>query len=195
MTDQNGNPLQSARALVIGLVAVIIVLGLALLVMAIGGPAAEVAGSAERGEVNALANSTNECVECHERETPGIVQQYGHSTMAAADVMCEDCHEVDEDYPGAIEHEDTYVLNQPTAAMCEDCHSDEVAQFHRSRHGLPAYVAYAGTEDLPAELVAAYDNITEAAPPPNQQRNALYALEEPREAAQALGEERGQDSG
>ena len=177
MTEsENRSPIASARTLIVGLVAVIVVLGLALIAATIGGGATAMTGG-ETAEVNVLANSNNECVTCHERETPGIVQQYGHSTMAAADVMCEDCHEVDADYPGAVEHEDTHVLPIPTTAMCEDCHEDQVAQFHRSRHGLPAYVAYAGTDDLSPELVAHYENITEAAPPTNGARNALYRLE------------------
>ncbi|MCP4359207.1 MAG: hypothetical protein GY796_14430 [Chloroflexi bacterium] len=53
--------------------------------------------------------------------------------MAAADVTCRDCHEVDADYPGAVEHEDTYVLNTPTTATCESCHENEVAQYNRNR--------------------------------------------------------------
>jgi hypothetical protein len=97
--------------------------------------------------------------------------------MAAADVLCEDCHVVDADYPGAVEHEDTHILPSPTTAMCADCHEDQVAQFNRSRHSLPAYVAYAGTIDLSPELVAHYENITEAAPPISDARNALYQLE------------------
>jgi hypothetical protein len=155
---------------------VIVVLGLALVGLAIVRPAIP---AEKPPDANALANSTNECVECHRRETPGIIQQYGHSSMAAAEVSCQDCHEVEAGYPGAIEHEDTYVLNQPTSAMCERCHGQEVAQFHRSRHALPAYVAYAGTEGLSDELLAEYEQITEAAPPPNPARNALFALEGP----------------
>jgi hypothetical protein len=31
---------------------------------------------------------------CHTLNTPGIVEQYGHSTMAAAEVTCQDCHEL-----------------------------------------------------------------------------------------------------
>ncbi len=129
--------------------------------------------------VNVLANSTDDCVECHARNTPGIVEQYGHSTMAAADVGCRDCHEVSADYPGAIEHQGTHVLNQPTTAMCQDCHQAEVAQFNQSRHALPAYVAYAGAQDLPSELLMQYESIPEGSFNPDQMRNALFAKEGP----------------
>lgn len=175
MTDESTNGRQGSRVLVIGLVAVIIVLGLALVVMAIG----SVGQRVEDEPVNVLANSTDECVVCHQRTTPGIVEQYGHSTMAAAEVACQDCHEVKKDYPGAVEHEGTYVLRSPTTAMCEDCHETEVAQFNASRHGLPAYVAYAGAQDLSEDLLAVYEAIPEGSFNPDRSRNDLYHLEGP----------------
>jgi hydroxylamine dehydrogenase len=150
--------LRSARSLIIGLVAVIIVLGLALIVLAIGQPATV---QPEAGTVDALANSSDACVTCHRNATPGIVEQFGHSTMAAAKVTCHDCHEVKADYPGAVEHQGTYVLPSPTTAMCQKCHASEVAQFMQSRHSLPAYVAYAGSKDLPAALLTEYQAIPE----------------------------------
>jgi hypothetical protein len=99
--------------------------------------------------------------------------------MAAAEVTCRACHEVTVDYPGAVEHEGTYVLNQPTTAMCQKCHANEVAQFNQSRHSLPAYVAYAGTQDLSPELLQLYEAIPEGSFAPDKMRNALYAIEGP----------------
>ncbi|MCA9946933.1 MAG: hypothetical protein KC449_25805, partial [Anaerolineales bacterium] len=152
------NSSSSFRLLILGVIAVLIVAGLTLVIMAVS-RSGEPANADE--QVNVLANSDDECVECHTRNTPGIVEQYGHSSMAAAEVTCRDCHEVDADYPGAIEHEDTYVLNEPTTAMCETCHENEVAQFNQSRHGLPAYVAYAGQDVLSPDLLAMYQAVPE----------------------------------
>jgi hydroxylamine dehydrogenase len=175
MSDSSGF-LGSARLLIFGLVAVIIVLGAALIVLAIGQ-----AGSApEPGErINALAKSTNECVECHQQTTPGIVEQYGHSSMAAAEVACQQCHEVAENYPGAEAHEGTFVLASPTPNMCQKCHVPEVAQYSQSRHSLPAYVAVAGTQDLSAELIEKYQAIPEGGYAPSKARNAIAELEGP----------------
>ncbi len=166
----------ASRVLIIALVAVIIVLGLALIVMAIGRAGVEAESSQP---INALTTSTNECVTCHNRTTPGIVLQYGRSTMAAAGVECEDCHEVTEDYPGSVAHEGTFVLGAPTTAMCQPCHNTEVAQFNQSRHGIPAYVAMVGRESLKPEHLAIYDAIPEAKIRPNEMRNALFAIEGP----------------
>ncbi len=177
-SDRSASLFWSTRTLIIGLVVVIVVLGLALLVMSIGQAGGETAAGGE-ARVDFLASSTNECVVCHRRTTPGIVEQYGHSTMAAAEVDCQDCHEVAEDYPGAVAHEGTFVLNQPTTAMCQPCHNVEVAQFNQSRHALPAYVAMVGRESLSPELQLIFDAIPEAKIRPNEMRNALFAIEGP----------------
>jgi hypothetical protein len=174
MSESNGS-FGSARLLIFGLVAVVIVLGLALVALVIGQPAAPVTEEAP----NALASSRDECVVCHTRTTPGIVEQYGHSTMAAAEVSCQECHEVEANYPGSVEHEGTHVLQSPSTAMCKKCHQQEVSQFNQSRHGLPAYIAYAGTEPLTPEQLAMYEAIPEGSFNPDRARNALYALEGP----------------
>jgi len=163
----------SIRLLIIGVVAVAIVLGLILVVVVVTGT---VGTSEEEEQVDALANSSDECVVCHRRTTPGIVEQYGISTMAGAEVACDDCHTVEEGYPGSVEHEGSYILPSPSTSMCENCHTTEVAQYNQSRHGLPAYVAYAGTEPLTNEQLDLYQSIDEVTAP-DRQRNALYELE------------------
>ena len=175
--ESSGSELSVWRLLIAGLVGVLIIGGLILVSMAVSQSAG--AQSAEGERVNVLANSDNECVTCHERTTPGIVEQYGHSSMAAAEVACEDCHDVAAGYPGSVEHEGTYVLNQPTTAMCEECHQTEVAQFNQSRHALPSYVAYAGTDDLSEQHLAMYESIPEGSFAPDKMRNALFELEGP----------------
>jgi hydroxylamine dehydrogenase len=172
---QENNIWQSSRLFVFGILGVIIVLGLALIVMAIGKAGTPV----DTSQINVLENSNDECVECHARETVGITEQFGHSTMAAADVTCQDCHEVEAGYPGSVEHENTYVLQTPSSAMCEECHTEEVAQFNQSRHSLPAYVAVFGSQDLSADLLAAYGSIPEGEYSPDKSRNAIASLEGP----------------
>ncbi|MCA9331188.1 nitrate reductase, partial [Candidatus Saccharibacteria bacterium] len=164
----------SLRVLVIGFLTVVLVVGLALVMFAVTR-----AVSPNIDSVDALANSDNACVTCHRNTTPGIVEQFGHSTMAAASVTCEDCHVVSADYPAAEAHEGTYVLASPTSAMCAKCHGGEVAQFNASRHGLPAYVAVFGTEGLSQDLLDMYAAIPEGQFAPDKSRNAIAALEGP----------------
>jgi hydroxylamine dehydrogenase len=163
------------RVLVISIVAVIVILG-AILVIRLAGPA-NVATPGQRPD--ALANSSDACVTCHRKSSPGIVQQFGHSTMAGAKVGCKDCHEVKANTPGATEHEGTNVLASPTTAMCQRCHPVEVAQYNASRHGLPAWVAVAGSKDLSPALMQIYQSIPEGQFAPDKQRNVIAALEGP----------------
>ncbi len=168
--------LGSARLFVIGLIAVVIVIGMGGIVWAIGRPQPVAATK----PADALANSDDACVTCHRNSTPGIVEQFGHSSMAAAKVTCRDCHEVKAGYPDSVEHEGVIVLRAPTPATCQRCHGSEVAQYYQSRHSLPAYVAYAGTKDLSPALLSMYQAIPEAQAAPDKARSALYALEDAR---------------
>lgn len=164
----------TGRVLIIGVTAVLMVAGLALIVFSLGGKA-ELAEPP--GAVDALASSRDDCVTCHREESPGIVEQYGRSTMAAAEVTCRDCHEVPADYAEAIAHEGAFVLNSPTTARCEACHEAEVAEFYQSRHSLPAYVAYAGSQHLTPQQLTQYQSVPEGTYAPDHSRNDLYELE------------------
>ncbi len=163
------------RVLVIGLFTVVILLGFVIILLL----TTQSKVGAEPERVDALANSSDECVDCHRRASPGIVQEFGYSSMAAAKVTCRDCHEVKVDYPGAVEHEKTYILNSPTAAKCQKCHEAEVAQFDASRHGLPAYVAVFGSKDLSPEQMSAFQAVPEGSFAPDKARNAIAAMEGP----------------
>ena len=178
--NQGTEPSNSStpRILIFGLVAVIIVLGLGLIAIVIA-QAVSPTGTEQVERVDALANSNNDCVVCHRNTTPGIVDQYGHSTMAGAGVKCQDCHEVAADYPDAVEHHGTYVIGSPTTAMCETCHQQEVAQYYQSRHSLPAYVAVAGSTELSSDHLAMYEAIPEGSFAPDKSRNAIAAMEGP----------------
>ena len=170
---KNKSFVKNYRLLFWGVAAVIIVLGFTLIVWVIG----RAGQTVDLAEINVLKNSRDECVTCHMEDTPGIVEQFGHSSMAAADVICRDCHEVSEGYPGSVAHEGTYVLQRPTTAMCAACHETEAEQFIQSRHALPSYVAVFGNTDLSADMQAQFESIPEGGYAPDKSRNAIAALE------------------
>ncbi|MBN2548481.1 MAG: hypothetical protein JXB15_04965, partial [Anaerolineales bacterium] len=173
--QETNTPLRPFRLLIFGVTIALVVLGAALIVLAIGRAGAP--ATPER--VNALVNSENECVVCHQKTTPGIVEQYGVSTMAAAEVTCQQCHQVKADYPEAIEHEGVYILASPTTTMCATCHANEVAQYNQSRHALPAYVAVLGSKELSPEHLMMYEAIPEGSYAPDKSRNAIAEMEGP----------------
>ena len=123
-----------------------------------------------------------DCARCHGRQTPGIVEQYERSGHFAEEVTCQDCHLVEEGSPGASEHPDDvfFVLPRSSAGQCQQCHESEVEEFNMSRHALPAYVAYAGTEALNEAHLEQYQSIPEGgATDTGRARNTLHAMEGP----------------
>ena len=86
MEEKSNHPMRAARTLIIGVMAVLLTLSLVLIIQAITQSGEPV----DTGEVDVFANSTNECILCHQEETPGIIKQYSQSTMAAAGVACEE---------------------------------------------------------------------------------------------------------
>jgi len=173
--DQPSGRFRSIRVLILGLISTLVIVGIAFLVLVIGHSGTKV----NLEQVDVLANSTDACVTCHRETSPGIVDQFSHSSMAATQVTCRSCHEVKAGYPGAVEHEGAYILSAPTTAMCQNCHEAEVAQFYQSRHGLPAYVAVAGSQGLSSTLLAMYQAIPEGSFAPDKARNAIAVLEGP----------------
>ncbi len=166
--------LKYARIVIASGVITLIILGILLIVQVVDSGSSSDSRSESQ---NVLANSDNRCVECHEKNTPGIVQQFGHSTKAAEGVTCQDCHEVKKDYPGAVAHQDTHVLPSPTPKICANCHQQQVEQFRQSRHSIPAYAAMWGTKKLSDRHKQLYDEIPEANKPINAARNVLFKKE------------------
>lgn len=127
------------------------------------------------------------CVTCHQRETPSIVEQWSRSTHAARSVLCADCHEVKQASAGAKDHYGTFVSAATTAATCSRCHPDEVRQYARSRHGLPAWTALVGYDALSPTEKAQFNDIEEIRHDPRggelptgfigARRNALFHIE------------------
>ncbi|MGF1505217.1 MAG: nitrate reductase [Chloroflexi bacterium] len=178
MGQSTNSPFKGGQVLVAGLVAVIIVLGFVVVIQAVGqSDTAETVD--DDGDIDVIANLDNECIDCHANANPGIVEQYGHSAHAGAEILCEDCHEVEAGYPGSVEHQGTHVLPASSSAMCENCHAQEVAQFNQSRHALPAYVAVFGSEDLSDDLQAMYAAIPEGGfiPDKFRERNTIALME------------------
>ncbi len=176
MTESRGSGLwASGRLVVLGIIVVIVVPALAFVIAAIG---QSVVGETEARLVVSL-DSSAECVTCHQRTTPGIVEQYRRSSMAAANVSCQNCHEVAAGYPGAQPHHGKHILTTPTTAKCAVCHQEQADQFNQSRHGLPAYIAMWGSDGLSDAHLALYESIDEGTFNPDRMRNALFEIEGP----------------
>ncbi len=90
------------------------------------------------------------CVDCHSKESPGIVKDWKASRHFAEDVGCDMCHG-DEHKSG----NDAHLAAIPTPATCEECHADQVEQFGKGKHALAwaALKAMPTTHWKPMELI------------------------------------------
>ncbi len=81
------------------------------------------------------------CIECHAKETPGIVANWKEGRMSHAGVSCYDCHVVSKDSPMASQCKgvkktmpNIYTSPMVSAKTCERCHPTEMEQFSQSAH-------------------------------------------------------------
>ena len=82
----------------------------------------------------------DDCVDCHENETPSIVNDWQISRHHTEDVSCRDCHK------GRHESaDDVAKLKTVTADACAKCHEERFEQFSRGKHAL----AWASLEAMP----------------------------------------------
>ena len=72
-----------------------------------------------------------DCVTCHAKVTPGIVNDWKQSLHAESDVDCSICH--GEDHRS---DDDFAKARIPTPDTCAECHEDQVEQFKLGKHAL-----------------------------------------------------------
>jgi len=86
-----------------------------------------------------LDEVAQECIDCHKKETPGIVNDWRDSRHGHVAVSCLDCHIVSKEDPTATQHEtlvgtDVYISTLVPPSRCAECHPNEVEEFEHSGH-------------------------------------------------------------
>lgn len=81
------------------------------------------------------ANPKSECITCHKKVTPGLVQQHLEGKMAKAGIDCSSCHG-----SGHKKMDDTKLAEMPTPETCAGRHSKQTEQFKAGKHNL-AWIA------------------------------------------------------
>ena len=90
------------------------------------------------------------CITCHEKLTPGQVQDWRVSMHAENDVTCSVCH--GEEHTTA---KDAKMAQFPDEKKCAECHEDQFNQFSKGKHnkGWSAMNAIPATHLAPDELM------------------------------------------
>jgi hypothetical protein len=78
--------------------------------------------------------SSQRCVDCHQQQNPGIVEQWKDSTHAVKGVGCVDCHQAEPGDADAFHHEGALIAAVVTPRDCSRCHVKESAEFAASHH-------------------------------------------------------------
>ncbi len=79
------------------------------------------------------------CIECHAKNTPGIMEGWKEGRMSHSGVSCYDCHVVEKSSPMASQCEgvkgtNTFISPMVSSKTCSRCHPQEVEQFLISGH-------------------------------------------------------------
>jgi nitrate/TMAO reductase-like tetraheme cytochrome c subunit len=75
-----------------------------------------------------------ECIVCHIKKTPAIVDQWKGSTHFKEKVGCLDCHQVGPERPDGFLHHGKRITPVVTPKTCATCHKNEADQFQASHH-------------------------------------------------------------
>lgn len=74
------------------------------------------------------------CIDCHEKETPAIIQMWGTSKHFRGNVGCYECHQAESTDNDVLRHYDEDISVIVSPRDCADCHEKEVAEFESSHH-------------------------------------------------------------
>ncbi len=92
--------------------------------------------------------ATENCLECHIRDTPLVFNQWQNSAHAQGSIGCHECHRAAASDPDAWSHGNTVISVLVTPKDCSHCHMDEVKEFWNSKHA-EARSSVTGVADVP----------------------------------------------
>jgi len=117
-------------------------------------PPAASASDQQPAEIT-VPEDSKRCVECHAKESPGIVSHWRDSAHALMDVACLDCHQAEEGEPDAWKHEGVVIATIVTPLDCAECHETEQEEFAASHHSRAGEILHSLDNRL-AEVTEGY---------------------------------------
>lgn len=103
-----------------------------------------------------ISKETQECVKCHQKSNPGIVQEWGASKHYRAKVGCYECHAADKSDKDAFLHDGRkvkkYIATIVSPKDCSNCHAQQVKEVGESHHAKAGRIL-GSLDNLLAEVV------------------------------------------
>lgn len=85
-----------------------------------------------------ISDAARRCIDCHAKESPGLVADWAASRHAHARVTCLDCHGASQADPDVsrvhLEHDKTPISTIVSPRDCSRCHPGQAAEYARSKH-------------------------------------------------------------
>jgi hypothetical protein len=81
-----------------------------------------------------LTEESAKCLECHQKESKSLTQQWGDSKHFRANVGCFECHKANAGDPDAFMHYEQRISIIVSPEDCAKCHAKEVREFTDSHH-------------------------------------------------------------
>ena len=89
------------------------------------------------------------CVDCHQKKSPGVVQQYHESKHSSKGVQCLDCHTQALGQKAMVTvHFGVSIVASPTPNNCVRCHEGAVKESAASKHGAKSWYSVEGAKDF-----------------------------------------------
>lgn len=82
----------------------------------------------------AIPARSRTCIECHGKQSPGIVDHWKGSTHAEKGVGCVECHLADKGDVDGFSHYGEFIATIVTPRDCSKCHEKEFNEFEHSHH-------------------------------------------------------------
>lgn len=86
------------------------------------------------GEHVAIPVKSQQCVDCHQKSSPGIIDHWRLSTHAEKGVGCVECHQAQHGDVDAFDHYGALIATIVTPRDCSRCHKKEAEEFAHSHH-------------------------------------------------------------
>ena len=105
-----------------------------------------------QGLPGVLSAQSKECIECHKKETPATVQQWGASRHYRGKIGCYECHKAHPNDADSFMHYNQRIATIVSPKDCESCHPQEVKEFSESHHAQAAKIL-GSLDNVLAEVV------------------------------------------